>query len=336
MSAFILSLFFIIALQLQLPYVLSFSSSIYANEYTNKKLLAHKQLRASSQSQHTLNKHTAEDGNNRISISTVNSNQDIISLAKLRYQEWIISDTDTTDDKKPDISNFCRATAEIYHERKEMGSVVFIATYNSIDGEDEVVVGAAELSPIEFQNDVIIHTDENADDNDTLTPLYITDVVTSSSHRRMGIGSRLMNAVESHAYAIFDTPQVILFLHVEHDNIAAIQFYKNLGCSIVDGDDDYEEDTTKRKTLDDGIISISIPTTSNSNQHLTINANKLAIHAGTMGQLLMMKQLSEPNTKAAVEESSMIAAQSPNSKEAGGFGKKMILKQAKKKKKKRK
>ena len=317
MSAFILSLFFIIALQLQLPYVLSFSSSIYANEYTNEKLLAHKQLRASSQSQHTHNNHTAEDGNNRISISTVNSNQDIISLAKLRYQEWIISDTDTdtdtdTNDKKPDISNFCRATAEIYHERKEMGSVVFIATYNSIDGEDEVVVGAAELSPIEFQNDVIIHTDEKADDNDTLTPLYITDVVTSSSHRRMGIGSRLMNAVESHAYAIFDTPQVVLFLHVEHDNIAALQFYKNLGCSIVDGDDDDdEEDTAKRKTSnDDGIISISIPTTSNSNQHLTINANQLAINAGTMGQLLMMKQLSEPNTKAAVEESSMIAAQS--------------------------
>ena len=83
--------------------------------------------------------------------------------------------------------------------------------------------------------------------------------------------------------------------------------------SIVDGDDDDddEEDTAKRKTSnDDGIISISIPTTSNSNQHLTINANQLAINAGTMGQLLMMKQLSEPNTKAAVEESSMIAAQS--------------------------
>ena len=85
-----------------------------------------------------------------------------------------------------------------------------------------------------------------------------------------------------------------------------------MGCSIVDGDDAYEEDTAKTKTSnDDGIISISIPTTSNSNQHLTINANQLAIIAGTMGQLANDEpKLSEPNTKAAVEESSMISAQS--------------------------
>ena len=136
-----------------------------------------------------------------------------------------------------------------------------------------------------------------------------------------------MSTVEAHAYTIFDTPRVLLFLHVEHDNIAAVQFYKNLGYSIVDE----EEDTAMRKTSNvEGIISI--PITSNSNQHLTINTNQLAINTGTVGQLLMMKQLYEPILNKEVNSSP--AARSSESK-AGGFGKKPCAKQARKKKKRK-
>ena len=126
---------------------------------------------------------------------------------------------------------------------------------------------------------------------------------------------------------MFDTPQVV-FSYMLRRQCCCCTFQ-----SIVDGDDDYEEDTTKRKTPnDDGLYSSQY-----SQRQIAISILQLIkINCTSVGQLLiiMMKQLSEPNTKSTVEESSMIAVQSPmiaarsantNSKEAGGVGKKMIL-----------
>ena len=61
---------------------------------------------------------------NTVQISKVQTNNDILSLAKLRYQEWMINEVNP-----PLLSNFCKATAEIYNERKVDGSIVFLANW---------------------------------------------------------------------------------------------------------------------------------------------------------------------------------------------------------------
>eukprot|EP00970_Alexandrium_tamarense_P007193 scaffold1270_cov176-Alexandrium_tamarense.AAC.1 len=71
----------------------------------------------------------------------------------------------------PNLSNFRRATAEIYHERKAEGALVFLAKLN--DGGSSLVVGAAELSPIELKG-AIMMAPTQLDDNRRL--LYVTDV----------------------------------------------------------------------------------------------------------------------------------------------------------------
>ena len=64
---------------------------------------------------------------NTVQISKVQTNNDILSLAKLRYQEWMINEVNP-----PLLSNFCKATAEIYNERKVDGSIVFLANWCNI------------------------------------------------------------------------------------------------------------------------------------------------------------------------------------------------------------
>ena len=131
-----------------------------------------------------------------VQISIAETNNDILSLADLRYQEWITKDGDSAN------AGFRLATAEIYRDRKEDGSTVFLASIAPSDygsGKNDrhrrsVVVGAAELTPIELKG-VLIDRDNNDYDHytgDAVLPLYITDVVTSKAHRRLGIGSILM------------------------------------------------------------------------------------------------------------------------------------------------
>ena len=159
---------------------------------------------------------------NTVQISKVQTNNDILSLAKLRYQEWMINEINP-----PILSNFCKATSEIYNERQVEGSIVFLAklVHQSIGSDnDDLVVGAAELSSIELQN--CINSGSN-NDVEIATPLYITDVVTSSNHRRFGIGTKLMTEVER--VALYEMNSRIVLLHVEYDNVPARQFYERLG-----------------------------------------------------------------------------------------------------------
>ena len=58
--------------------------------------------------------------NKALIISKVQTNNDILSLAKLRYQEWMINEVNP-----PILSNFCKATSEIYNERQVDGSIDF-------------------------------------------------------------------------------------------------------------------------------------------------------------------------------------------------------------------
>jgi len=281
---------------------------------------------------------------NTVQISKVQTNNDILSLAKLRYQEWMINETNP-----PILSNFCKATSEIYNERQVDGSIVFLAKLvHQVNINEDLVVGAAELSSIELQNCIINRYNNN--DIDIATPLYITDVVTSSNHRRFGIGTtgtKLMTEVEQ--CALYELNSRILFLHVEYDNIPARSFYERLGYVAVSvgGEDCIEGDTSKE---DDGLISISLDeplhssavieddTIDSQQRMITLDTKQLAIHAGTVGQQLMMKRLSKESVPKVVDEDAISTTrQSPVSSvsKGGGFGKQPQLKQGKKKKRNR-
>ncbi len=171
--------------------------------------------------------------------------------------------------------------------------------YNDADGAS---AGAAELSPIELK-DVIVHPDDI--DNSNLLR-YVTDVVTSSSSRRLGVGSILMNAIEKSAWELGTR---CLLLHVEGDNVMARRFYEKLNYVYVG---------------DDGVASLNLDAT--VGHTINIDTSRLAMNAGTTGQLLMMKELSEPALQ--VEEETV----NETSREAiKGFGMK-TLKRVKKKK----
>jgi len=198
---------------------------------------------------------------------------DIVGLADLRYDEWMASsETETETETETTIANgesmsrsppsryaFRMATAEILSERSEGGSVTFVAKLQlqlqlqlqrqqqkqkskSKETQERIVVGAAELSPIEFEGIVLPH-DPSSDAKQV--GLYVTDVVTSSLHRRMGIANRLMDALEHYAYehyavnktadananananAANEAVVVTLYLHVKANNPLARSFYSN-------------------------------------------------------------------------------------------------------------
>ncbi|KAL9186703.1 hypothetical protein ACHAXT_005941 [Thalassiosira profunda] len=242
---------------------------------------------------------------NSIRVSTIDANDDIIALADLRYREWMAGDPNA-----PKLSSFRLATAEIYEERRQEGSTVFLARISNGGGND-VAVGAAELSPIEMRGAL-------TGDEDTLRPLYVTDVVAASSHRRLGIGSKLMDAVEKEAR---ETGSRVLFLHVKHDNVGARRFYERRGYVDTMGED-----------FIGGRISIRLQSSrSNDDTHdvMTIDANILAENAGTVGQLLMMKELSPPLIDDAPIQSTNSALV------GGGFGKRVATTRKKRKERKR-
>mmetsp|Transcript_13133 Transcript_13133/g.24156 ORF Transcript_13133/g.24156 Transcript_13133/m.24156 type:complete len:310 (+) Transcript_13133:254-1183(+) len=242
-----------------------------------------------------------------VQISLVETHEDILSLTDLRYQEWM-----SEDPNPPNLSSFRLATAEIFHESVEEGSMVFLASMlsnGSADGhgiddgmKKYVTVGAAELSPIELKG-VFIGNENSKSSNahNEAMSLYITDVVTSSAYRRHGIGSKVMNAVEQNALKMGAR---FLFLHVEHDNIGARKFYERLGYKDVDiksrkGREDSEEDGIISFSLEDRELSTTLQATTTINRKdlIAMDVTRLAVNAGAVGQLLMMKQMSEPTLR---------------------------------------
>ncbi|OEU06144.1 hypothetical protein FRACYDRAFT_202262 [Fragilariopsis cylindrus CCMP1102] len=221
-----------------------------------------------------------------IDVDVVKTQSDIIALADLRYNEWISIDDYENDYNNGNNDNnriekqkeneqqrrlslsqpsryaFRMATKEIYEERSIDGSTVFLArlvvaeTENNNNNDVAIVVGSAELSPVEFNNTngaaTIIKNlkededEEENDDDEKHKYLYVTDVVTSSKHRRMGIANSLMDTLEKYAYNdeeqeeyndnnINDNNEnnkkkktkITLFLHVKVDNDAAQTFYSS-------------------------------------------------------------------------------------------------------------
>lgn len=190
-------------------------------------------------------------------VHQVNSFADVRDLADLRFNEWIIGNGEDKR-KQPSLAAFRMATAEIHQERKDQGAKAFIAKCK----ETSVAIGSAEISPIEVEN---CCTSENP-------YLYITDVVTSSSYRRQGIGKQLLNTMEQEA---MNCDICRICLHVDkQNNEAAFQFYIRNGYTEYNGSEG------------------------------SLNVTQLTANAGTIGQVLLEKELQVSMKKNTQRKSS--------------------------------
>ena len=207
--------------------------------------------------------------------------KELADLADVRYDEFVAhhDEVDLLGLQKPPPSRtaFRMATAEVAQERLEQATS-FLA---KLDG---AAVGAAELSQAELEGALI----------EKMNAWYITDVVTAREHRRKGIASALLDALERHAVvessnhdkqaAAADTT---LYLHVKQENDAANAFYKSRGYAPP------TDDQLKR-----------------------LNADMLATNAGTEGQVLLSKIV----TSEALKKSLANSGSSTASNSSGGFG----------------
>jgi len=241
-------------------------------------------------------------GGNRcinIEVIPVKDYSDIMKLADLRYDEFVTEESNTGTNFISKRS-FRMATAEIYQERTVEGATVFLATM--IENAETIAVGAAEASPIEFDQAIKVIEGESSS-NSALAPpfLYVTDVVTCSKHRRMGVGNALMEAIEKeaakrcHYYCNDDNDtnnegnkislqNTRLFLNVKNDNPSALKFYKNpkLGYSEYNDSDNYYEANSVIQQQDDREGKII---------KVYMNHHQLAKNADTEGQIILSKKI---------------------------------------------
>jgi len=249
----------------------------------------------------------------------------------MRFQEWMADDPNP-----PLIHNFRMATAEIYQERSLDGAIVFLAkknndNNNNNDADGNSSVGAAELSPIELKDVIVLPNNidneqqqqRNKVDNTSSNLLrYVTDVVTSSSSRRLGVGSILMDAVEKSAW---DLGTRCLLLHVENENDMARRFYEKLNYVYVGKEHAAAAATTLLVDSSDRVSSLNLEET--IGHTINIDTTRLAVNAGTTGQLLMMKELSEPVVLQGEER-----AKDASREVIKGFGRQTMKRDKKKKK----
>jgi GNAT superfamily N-acetyltransferase len=214
-------------------------------------------------------------------------------------------------------------------------------------GDESIVVGAAELSPIELKDVIVLpahNTIEQQQSQQQQQPLqqqlnnnllqYITDVVTSTTSRRLGVGTTLMNAIEQSAW---DMGTRCLLLHVDVENELACRFYDKLNYVpvVVDQQEEGDEEVTTTSTTKElfGVDSIGVTPLNleaSVGHTVYIDANRLAVNAGTKGQLLLMKELSsEP--PALIQDEEEEGAVGASRGVVKGFGMKSVKRKQKKK-----
>jgi ribosomal protein S18 acetylase RimI-like enzyme len=146
-------------------------------------------------------------------VRPVTTVDDVMTLADLRYDEWIVPSPYHNTTSR---ASFRAASAEIVAERTREGAKAFLAFRTETKRGSTTVVeamGAAEVSPIELQDATIDHRKF----------LYVTDVVTAQRFRRRGVAKALMNAMEE----AVEPPCTHLVLHVDPSNTAAMHFYQS-------------------------------------------------------------------------------------------------------------
>jgi len=143
--------------------------------------------------------------------------------------------------------------------------------------------------------------------------------------------------------AVYELNSRIVFLHVEYDNVAARKFYERLGYvdMAVVGGDSKENDGLISLSLDElsqpqpsAVIEDDTIDNRQQNDMIRLDTKKLAINAGTVGQLLMMKRLSKESIPNVVDENDTRQSPPPTISKGGGFGRQRV-KQSKKKKRNR-
>jgi ribosomal protein S18 acetylase RimI-like enzyme len=330
-------------------------SSGYLHRYRRRQRQSHRVTASFTSQQHTIHyssisssvctttTNTIIKSSNNIKVSQINSNHDILSLADLRYQEWM-----SADPNPPSLHNFRLATMDICQERCMHGATIFLAKKTTTDdddrkssgsggsnnwGDESVVVGAAELSPIELKDVIVLPTYNTIEPQQSQTQTqpqqqqinnnliqYITDVVTSTTSRRLGVGTTLMNAIEQSAW---DMGTRCLLLHVEVENELARRFYDKLNYIPVVVDQEEEDD-------DDDEITTPLNLEESVGHTVYIDVNRLALNAGTTGQLLLMKELSSepPVLNRGEEDEGEVNASRESVK---GFGMKSVKRKQKKK-----
>lgn len=204
-----------------------------------------------------------------IHVVPVESEEDWMALADIRFDEWIRDGTSR--------DAFRLATKDLYWEERPK-SMLFLAKQTLMEQDTQqaqlyrndvtninygyhdsptnmVTIGAAEISPYELEDALLSKTTSRT----TISALYVTDVVTDRKYRRQGVARRLMERIEEHAAAIGTTH---LLLHVAYENSSAIRLYGTLGYRV-----------PTLEVLD----CLDVPTLEKS--------------AGTRGQILLEKRL---------------------------------------------
>ena len=195
-------------------------------------------------------------------VRPVQSNSDLMALADLRYHEWMMQEC---AESRPSLTAFRMATVELQQERIDQHAIVVLARCTS---NKDMVVGAAELSPIEVQGcwDTSPKKGHGR--------FYVTDVVTASSYRRQGVAASLMRTLEEYAMKSqqqHESPvstvqqSILMLLHVKPDNVGALRFYQSLGYQV-----------HASATVESGPLK-------------GLNLDQLAENAGVMDQLVLFK-----------------------------------------------
>lgn len=118
---------------------------------------------------------------------------------------------------------------------RRLNQAIFPVNYNEKFYRD--VLEAGELAKLAFYNDVVVGAVccriEQAENEKRL---YIMTLGCLFTYRRLGIGTTMLNHVLDCA-----TKRGIdsIYLHVQINNVGAIEFYKKFGFVIVDTKEDY-------------------------------------------------------------------------------------------------
>jgi ribosomal protein S18 acetylase RimI-like enzyme len=246
-------------------------------------------------------------GETEVVVTRVETEQDWIAFADLRYDEWIVPPSNSSTGNRgssgssivvPSRRAFRCATRDIYLEERPRSILVLAKRRKQQDDKHDdddpkqemVVMGGAEWSPYEVEAGLVAPTTTNdSTTSSSFSAGYVTDVVTAVPYRNQGIGRLIMTTLETLAVrsatattsttttttipidAQRQPPKThFILLHVHPDNASALRFYQQqLGYTT----------TTTTTTLQ------------SSELEKMLDIGKLEQEAGTEGQILLVKKL---------------------------------------------
>ncbi|KAG7361097.1 N-terminal acetyltransferase [Nitzschia inconspicua] len=169
-----------------------------------------------------------------VRVATPNDDLDI---AQLRLS--IFSDFTPQTQKM-----FCDRSCHLLSSRRQRGAVCIVATnQNRLPGEQIKIIGTAEISFHEFIGTRL----GRARPKDSI--LYLTEVAVNTKHRRKGIASLMMEAIEKVAK---NRDAETIYLHVDITNLGALTLYEKAGFKKLPGDNLIFKEFTTKLNLHDG------------------------------------------------------------------------------------